>query len=149
MNSTSDIFLHLLWLQIDWNDGQFFVAMEWWWSYFPNDGMAMVFENFLPSPSMVFGGINHRQRWFFDGFAIFGNQWLTMVTEEKTRILRQTQIHNKLQVNLKTIKSQTQHDSKILYCQFTQLTYTHAFKFAILKHVINIFFEILFDFCFS
>ena len=49
----------------------------------------MVFENFLPSPSMVFGGINHRQRWFFDGFAIFGNQWLTMVTEEKTRILRQ------------------------------------------------------------
>ena len=84
---------------LDWNDGQFFVAMEWWWSYFPNDGMAMVFENFLPSPSMVFGGINHRQRWFFDGFAIFGNQWLTMVTEEKTRISRQTQIHNKLQVN--------------------------------------------------
>ena len=134
---------------VDWNDGQFFVAMEWWWSYFPNDGMAMVFENFLPSPSMVFGGINHRQRWFFDGFAIFGNQWLTMVTKEKTRISRQTQIHNKLQVNLKTIKSQTQHDSKILYCQFTQLTYPYAFKFAILKHVINIFFEILFDFCLS
>ena len=72
---------HSLW--VDWNDGQFFVAMEWWWSYFPNDGMAMVFENFSPSPSMVFGGINHQQRWFFDGFSIFGDQWLTMVTEGK------------------------------------------------------------------
>ena len=70
--------------------------------------MAMVFENVSPSPSMVFGGINHRQRWFFDSFPIFGDQWLTMVTEEKTRILRQTQIHDKMQVNLKTIKSQTQ-----------------------------------------
>ena len=105
---------------LDWNDGQFFVAMEWRWSYFRNDGMAMVFENFSPSPLMVFGGINHRQRWFFDGFPIFGNQWLTMVTEEKMHISRQTQIHNKLQVNLKNIKSQTQHDSKILFCQFTQ-----------------------------
>ena len=64
------------------------------------------------------------------------------------RILRQNQFHDKLQVNSK-LKSQTQHDSKILYCQFTQLTYPYAFKFAILKHVINIFFEILFDFCFS
>ena len=68
----------------------------------------MVFENFLPSPSMVFGGINHRQRCFFDGFPIFGNQRLTMVTEEETGISRQTQIDDKLQLNLKTIKSQTQ-----------------------------------------
>ena len=51
---------------LDWSDGQLFVLMEWWWSYFPNDGMAMVFENVSPSP---FGGINHRQRWFFDGFS--------------------------------------------------------------------------------
>ena len=43
-----------LWgLRLDWNGGQLFVVMEWWWSYFPNDGMAMVFENFLPSPSIV------------------------------------------------------------------------------------------------
>ena len=95
----------------------YFMVIEWQCLFFFNDGVVMVFENFLPSPSMVFGGINHRQRWFFDGFAIFGNQWLTMVTEEKMHISRQTQIHNKLQVN---IKSQTQHDSKILFCQFTQ-----------------------------
>ena len=49
------------------------------WSIFCGDGMVMVifsqrwmvFENFSPSPSMVFGRINHRQRWFFDGFPIF------------------------------------------------------------------------------
>ena len=64
--------------------------------------MAMVFENVSPSPSMVFGGINHRQRWFFNGFSNFGDQWLTMVTkEEKMRILRQNQSHDKLQVNSK------------------------------------------------
>ena len=62
----------------------------------------MVFENVSPSPSMVFGGINHRQQWFFDGFSNFGDQWLTMVTkEEKMRILRQNQSHDKLQVNSK------------------------------------------------
>ena len=38
---------------------QLFVAMEWWWSYFPNDGMAMVLENFPPSPSMLFGGFHN------------------------------------------------------------------------------------------
>ena len=68
---------------LDWSDGQLFVPMEWWWSYFPNAGMAMVFENVSPSPSMVFGGINHRQQWFFDGFSNFLDQWLTMVTKEK------------------------------------------------------------------
>ena len=62
----------------------------------------MVFENVSPSPSMVFGGINHWQQWFFDGFSNFGDQWLTMVTkEEKMRILRQNQFHDKLQVNSK------------------------------------------------
>ena len=125
-------------MYVDWNNGKFFVAMEW--SYFPKDGMAMVFENFSPSPSMVFGGINPWQRWFFNGFTIFGNQWLIMVTEEKTRISRETQIHNKLQVKLETVKSQTQH-SKIPYCQFTQLTYPYDFKFAILKDVRERFIE--------
>ena len=43
----------------------------------------MVFENVSPSPSMGFGGINHRHRWFFDGFSNFGDQWLTMVTKEE------------------------------------------------------------------
>ena len=75
----------------------------------------MAFENVSPSPSMVFGGINHWQLWFFDGFPVFGDQWLTMVTEEKTRILHQTQIHDKFLVNLiKIIKSKTHYDSQIL-----------------------------------
>ena len=64
--------------------------------------MVMVFENVPPSPSMVSGGIDHRQRWFFDGFSNFEDQWLTMVTKEKKkRILRQNQFHDKLQVNSK------------------------------------------------
>ena len=46
----------------------------------------MVFENVSPSPSMVFVGINHQQQWFFDGFSNFGDQWLTMVTEEEKRV---------------------------------------------------------------
>jgi len=29
------------------------------------------FENFSPSPLMVFGGINHWQQWFFNGFFLF------------------------------------------------------------------------------
>ena len=29
------------------------------------------FENFSPSPLMVFGGINHWQQWFFNGFFQF------------------------------------------------------------------------------
>ena len=38
------------------------------------------FENFSPSPLMVFGGINHWQQWFFNGFfpilGTNGSQWL-------------------------------------------------------------------------
>ena len=48
--------------------------------------MSMVFEKFSPSPSMVFGGINYWQRWFFDGFPILRDQWSTMVTEEEKRV---------------------------------------------------------------
>ena len=87
---------------VDWNDGQFFVAMEWWWFYFPNDGMSMVFEKFSPSTSMVFGGINHWQRWFFDGFPILRDQWLTMVTEEEKRVF-----WDNLQENWKALSSMT------------------------------------------
>ena len=57
-----------------WNNG---CRLERW-SIFHGDGMVMVvflqrwngdgFENFSPSPLMVFGGINHWQQWFFNGF---------------------------------------------------------------------------------
>ena len=42
-------------------DGQFFMSMV----VFLNDLMAMVFENFSPSPSIVRGGINQWQQLFF------------------------------------------------------------------------------------
>ena len=99
-----------LWIikgNIDWSDGQLFVPMEWWWSYIPNDGMAMVFENVSPSPSMVFGGINHRQRWFFDGFSNFLDQWLTIVTKEKIGYFATKSILRHIAGKFKTIKSQT------------------------------------------
>ena len=58
------------------------------WSIFHGDGMVMVFflqrwngdgfENFSPSPLMVFGGINHWQQWFFNGFFQF---WGPMVLD--------------------------------------------------------------------
>ena len=129
------------------------------WSIFCGDGMVMVifsqrwngdgFWKFLtitingfwwdqPSATMVF-------RWFC-------NFWEPMVNNghwRKNAYFATNSNSQQIPGKLKTIKSQTQHDSKILYCQFTQLTYPYAFKFAILKHVINIFFEILFDFCFS
>ena len=51
------------------------------WSIFHGDEMVMFFflqrwngdgfENFSPSPLMVFGGINHWQQWFFNGFFQF------------------------------------------------------------------------------
>jgi len=65
------------------------------WSIINGDGMAMVvflqrwnvqgFENFSPSPLIVFGGINHWQQWFFNVFfpilGTNGSRWLqTMVT---------------------------------------------------------------------
>ena len=58
------------------------------WSIFHDDGMAMAaflqrwngdgFENFSPSSLMVFGGINHWQQWFFNGFFQF---WGPMVLD--------------------------------------------------------------------
>ena len=95
----------------------------------------MVFENVSPSPSMVFGGINHRQQWFFDGGPNFRDQWLTVVTEEKKHILPQTQIHDKF----------TYTYFYPYYSYYPHLPIS-CFKFAILKHVSNIFFEILLDF---
>ena len=44
---------------------RYFVAMEWWWSYFPNDGGAMVFEN-------------SHHRWFLVGSTI-GNDGFSMI----------------------------------------------------------------------
>ena len=134
-----------LWIikgKIDWSDGQLFVPMEWWWSYIPNDGMAMVFENVSPSPSMVFGGINHWQRWFFDGFPISRDQWLTMVTEEEKRV-----VWDNLQENWKAISSMT-----LKY--FT--TNSHSWHTHIIFQVCKpktfyqpIFWKLLFVFCFS
>ena len=46
------------------------VNFSWRWLFFSNNGMAMVFENFSPSPSMVRGGINHWQRWVFSIFSL-------------------------------------------------------------------------------
>ena len=68
------------------------------WSIFQGDGMAMVvflqrwngdgLWKFSPSPSMVPGRINHWQRWFFNGFFNFGDQWFTMDTKRKPLIIR-------------------------------------------------------------
>ena len=59
------------------------------WSIFQGNRMVMVVFlqrwngdghwKFSPSPSMVPGRINHWQRWFFNGFSNFGDQWFTMV----------------------------------------------------------------------
>ena len=105
------------------------------WSIFCGNGMVMVlfsqrwngngFWKFLTITINGFRWDQSSATMVFDGFPILGDQWLTMVNEEKERILRQTQIHNKLLVNSKTIKSQTQYDSQILHCQFTQLTYPY------------------------
>ena len=59
-------------------------------------------DGFSPSPSMVFGGINYWQRWFFDGFPILRDQWSTMVTEEEKRVF-----WDNLQENWKAISSMT------------------------------------------
>ena len=59
------------------------------------------FENFSPSPLMVFGGINHWQQWFFNGFFQF---WGPMVHDGQilgtngSRWL-QTEIFDKLHEN--------------------------------------------------
>ena len=73
------------------------------WSYFPNDGMAMVFENFLtitidgfwwdqPLATMVF-------RWF-------SNFWgpLTMVTEEKSTYFATNSISQQIAGKFKNYK---------------------------------------------
>jgi len=61
--------------KIDWNDGQF-----WRWNgdgFFIHRWNGDGFENFSPSPLIVFGGINHWQQWFFNGF--FFQFWGPMV----------------------------------------------------------------------
>ena len=47
------------------------------------------FENFSPSPLMVFGRINHWQQWFFNGFfpilGTNGSRWLqTEICDKKS-----------------------------------------------------------------
>ena len=71
------------------------------WSSFHGNGMAMVaflqrwngdgFENFSPSPLMVFGGINHWQQWFFNGFSQF---WGPMVIDGYKLKFATKSLHN-------------------------------------------------------
>ena len=64
---------------------------------------------------MVPGGINHWQRWFFNGFSNFGDQWLTMVTGRESLIMRflftKNEIRNKMRVN-KDVKNRNKHGMK-------------------------------------
>ena len=85
------------------------------WSNFQGDGMVMVFFlqwwngdgfwKFSPSPLMERYLLNHWQRWFFNGFSNFEDQWFTMVTR-----FSQNEILDKMRVNEDL--SETKHGMK-------------------------------------
>ena len=67
-----------------WNGDGFFLQR---WN---GDG----FWKFSPSPLMEWYLLNHWQRWFFNGFSNFEDQWFTMVTR-----FSQNEILDKMRVN--------------------------------------------------
>ena len=63
------------------------------------------FWKFSPSPLMEWYLLNHWQRWFFNGFSNFEDQWFTMVTR-----FSQNEILDKMRVNEDL--SETKHGMK-------------------------------------